>query len=537
MEKVKGNPSRYFVWALFFGVLCVHLLLALIWQRQFFVYFFVNTATFMEAVSWACWDIVHSHKGFPIFYAFTRVGLGGYWPPLVPMIGLWTLLLLPAPWFFLPNFFYLAMIMLGIYFSTRILIGDNFYSMLAAVIFSCYWFVTIQLVAFELQLAATACIVWSFYWYLRSCFFTRFWSSLLVGLFMVLALYCDRLTPGFFIFSLFLVPGNFRNKRSWLLMVLVLALVTICVWPFYGAWKDKVFGNSKLISTVFSYGRKDAAFPLEAFRTVWHNPQFLWAHLSYYFISVPERLLGYGFTALLLSGMFFVHRLRKPYPQVLWTALGIPLALFIAIIKKDQVYIFPLCIYFAMITSIGIYFIRSRFIRWVLIILMITLSVMQSILFNSYRVEKPYNSLFSHQFTRLEAQGIPRLFLQNYPWPQNKTTEQVNSIVDQVGPVMKKRASLGERKQAMIVDLASHCVRYSAVFSLRKNLYNVKVINAEITEENFDHCNEDFLYLLSDKEPYAAESSPGSSGGCSWKSLEAVFRFPDSAITLYRVRR
>ena len=123
-----------------------------------------------------------------------------------------------------------------------------------------------------------------------------------------------------------------------------------------------------------------------------------------------------------------------------------------------------------MITSIGIYFIRSRFIRWVLIILMITLSVMQSILFNSYRVEKPYNSLFSHQFTRLEAQGIPRLFLQNYPWPQNKTTEQVNSIVDQVGPVMKKRASLGERKQAMIVDLASHCVRYSAVFSLRKNL-------------------------------------------------------------------
>ncbi|MFH0986209.1 MAG: hypothetical protein V1882_11890, partial [Candidatus Omnitrophota bacterium] len=129
------------------------------------------------------------------------IKVGTYWPPATFMVSVWTLLVLPGQWFFLPNFFYLAMIMLGIYCSIRFLTGNNIHSMLAAVIFSCYWFVMIQLVAFELQLAATACIVWSFYWYLRSCFFTHLWQSLLVGLFMVLALYCDRVAPGFFIFS------------------------------------------------------------------------------------------------------------------------------------------------------------------------------------------------------------------------------------------------------------------------------------------------------------------------------------------------
>ena len=282
LEKVKKDLSRYLVGVFFFAVLGVHLFLAVRWQKQFFIYCFYNSIWFTEIVSKTYQDMVNLQHGFSAFAVFCRIGFGAYWPPVVPLVGLGMLLVLPVQWFFLPNFFYLAMIMLGIYCSVRFLTGNRLYSMLAAVIFSCYWFVLIQLVAFELQLAATACIVWAFYWYLRSYFFMRLWPSVGVGLCMVMGLYCDRVTPGLFVFALFLVPGNFRNKRSWLLMALTLALVLICAGPYYKEWAGKII-NSGGVAFCFSQGT-DVSMPGEAYRAVLRNPQFLLAHLSYYFI-------------------------------------------------------------------------------------------------------------------------------------------------------------------------------------------------------------------------------------------------------------
>ena len=353
MEKKKRVLPQYFVWVVFFAVLSLHFFLAVKWQRQFFIYFIDSCHAFIEAVSQAYQDVINSQHGFPVFYKFNLMGVGTYWPPIVFIIGLWTLLALPVQLFFLPNFFYLAIIMLGIYFSTRFLTGNNLYSMLAAVIFSCYWSTMIQCVSFEVQLAVTACIAWSFYWYLRSCFFTRLWPSLLVGLFMVFALHCDRLTPGLFLFSLFLIPENFKNKKSWLLMGWVLVFVMICAWPFYSKWITNFFLHPSALATIFNQG-DDFSSPTEVYRTILHTPPFLFAHLSYYFIFLTENLLGYGFTALLVLGLFLLHRLKKPYAKVVWIVLGIPFIVFIGIFKKNSMYIFPLCIYFAMISGIGI---------------------------------------------------------------------------------------------------------------------------------------------------------------------------------------
>ena len=138
MEKEKKDLSPYWIGGIFFAVFFAHFSLAVAWQKQFLIYFFNSTDCFTDAMSWAYQRIVPFGQGLSVLYKFQRMAVGGYWPPLVPIIGILNLLILPVQWFFLPNFFFLAMIMLGIYRSVLFLTGDKFHSMLAAVIFSCY---------------------------------------------------------------------------------------------------------------------------------------------------------------------------------------------------------------------------------------------------------------------------------------------------------------------------------------------------------------------------------------------------------------
>jgi hypothetical protein len=539
LEKGKNGLSQYLVWIIFFAVLCGHLFLAVQWQRQFFAYFVNSCHSFMDAVSLAYQDVVNSHRGFSIFYKFNWQGVGTYWPPVVFIMGLGTLLSFSVPWFFLPNFFYLAMIMLGIYCSTRFLTGNNFYSMLAAVIFSCYWFVMIQLVSFELQLASTACIVWGFYWYLRSCFFTRFLPSLLVGLFMALGLYCDRILPGFFIFSLFLVPENFKDKRSWLLMALALATGVLWTWPFYEGW-CRVLSTAETRSVLFGYGSQTSS-PVELLKAIGHNPRFLMAHFSYYFIALTEQLLGYGFTALLVLGIFLLHRMReKSYVWVLSIALLIPLMAFISSPKKDYIYIFPLCPYLAIISGLGIYFVRRKWLRYLLMLLIAGLAVQQYfVLFSSPPSQGRRSWFFSNQFEKMRDQRIPGLFLLDYPFSDKNTAKETRSIVDQISLWTHQPAALGEQKQTVIVDLKRHSLQHSVVFLMRIKFPKVKTINAfYLIDPIMDKKSSDeHWYLLSDKEQYAAEKGPWSGGGRTWKDPQLLYQFPKSQITLYRVEQ
>ena len=121
-------------------------------------------------------------------------------------------------------------------------------------------------------------------------------------------------------------------------------------------------------------------------------------------------------------------------------------------------------------------------------------------------------------------------------------------MIDQISSAINKRMLLGERKQAIIVDLRKNengdeddaqTWQHAIVFLLRMNLPRVKVIDGFFSSKrNVDKdCGEEHLYLLSNKEQYAVAGGGGSGGGCSWKSLEPLCRLPERQITLYRVRR
>ena len=141
MEQNSKNLKKLIIWAILLSVFLIHLFLAKKWSEEQLC-FFRNTHAVFEGVSMAYQKAVNSHCGLPCFSIFQglKTNFGQYWPPLTALIDLWILLVVPLQWFFLPNFLYLAAIMLGIFFSSKYLCGDDFYSMLAAVIFSCYWF-------------------------------------------------------------------------------------------------------------------------------------------------------------------------------------------------------------------------------------------------------------------------------------------------------------------------------------------------------------------------------------------------------------
>ena len=525
------------MWGIFTIVFLIHLFLAKEWFDGHFVGPFLNSGAFLGAVSQAYQKVVTRQCGcfdFSIFLKCSTGGVGKYWPSLPSMVYLWTLLALSFRWLFLPNLLYLAAIMLGIYLSAKELCGNAFYSMLAAVIFSCYWMVDIQLVACEVQLAATACIAWGFYAYLRSQHFTKLWPTVFMSIFTIMALYCDRLSPGLFLFALFLVPRNFKCKRSMILMAFALILIVVCAWPFYYRWIRKHM-NAPAFAFKFNDLQDGPPLPpAEIYRVVLHNPLFLFSHLSFYFISLTERLLGYGFTALLTLGVVFFRRLNKLKATTLWIATGIPLTAFILVAKKDPVYIFPLCIYFAMITSIGISFIRQRVARSILIGLIAGLTVVQYCFL--FRIHNPYSTgYFSHRFKAIHAQGVPRIFWRAGGLSKEDFIKDIYSIVGQVKNLLPETFVSGMNSPKLIVDLRENNLQSSVLFFLNLFFPKVEVIDGRREKVLSPNPSRETLYLLSNKREYEETDFPKSAAGCSWKSLEAEHRLADSDVVLYQL--
>lgn len=536
-QRSNKDLSPGVVLLILFVLLGVHFFLTAEWHQRFFVYFVNLSGVFVDDLSRDYQRVMFFDREFNAIFEFKRFLTGFYWPPLVLVLGLWSSVVFGASFFFLPNYFYLLMAMAGIYLSTYFLIGNRAHSLLAAAIFSCYWAVMTHLVAFELQLAVAACTIWSFYAYLRSDFFTRFWPSLLTGFFMIVGLYCDRLSPLMFTAALFFVPQNFRNKKALFLMLFVLSLVVIGAWPFYHAWSKNLLNPNNRLILFSSYG--DCSPSLETLKVILGAHKYLAAHLSYYFVSLTERLLGYGFTGLLGIACFSLQRLKKPFGQVVWLAFGVPLFFFILIPKKDYIYIVPLCVYFAMISGIGIHYLRLAWARFLILMLIIGASTFQYLLLFK---KIPYRQ--THYFSRAFSQrpswvAAPKLFLSDYPFPMKENFARARSIVETVGALTREKELSGERGQTVIVDLQCFQSSNIVAFMLRTARQPAKVIHAFFaaplgTDPN---CKEAFLYLLSDKKKYEALDLTKNEGVCSWEGLEPLMKVHDSEIILYKVRR
>lgn len=535
MTEKRKDKNSYLIGAILFSVLSAHFVLAAAWQARFFAYFFSNSLSFMEGVSWAYRDFQDAAQGFLVFLRFPwKAGLGYYWPPMVPVVGLLNLLVFSPRWFFLPNFLYLFMAMLGIYRATYFLLKDRWCGLLAATIFSCYWFVTIQLVAFDVQLAAAACVAWGFYAYLCSCSFSRVWPSLWAGFFMVLGLYCDRVAPAVFMLPLFLIPQNFQKKRSWLLMGGVLVLVAACVWPFYRVWFSSQLRDAGSVGWLFSQ-YEDKIEPFAAYKIVLKTPVFLWTHISYYLLAFTERLMGYGFTTLLVLGLFSLRRLERVHAQTLWIVTGIPLLLFTLMIKKEHVYIFPLCVYAAMISALGIFFLRWRRLRYLLIFSIFIFSLTQYVaFFRPGQWPQGGGPLFGRFFEKMTRIQPPKIFFGNYLGTESGGAQRVRLMTEQTLFELDRKRSFEGPRQVIIVDLKSYFMQYAVSFSMRLSSSSPLVLNAFLSwgQSPETLCRESDLYLLSDK--YFKEGW-GWSGGCSWRGLEPVLKVSGSEAILYKV--
>jgi hypothetical protein len=427
--------------------------------------------------------------------------------------------------------------MSGIYAATRFLTRSSLCGALAAVIFSCYRIVSVEMLACEVQLSATACIVWGFWAYLRSESFTKFWPSAFMGVFMVAALYCDRLTPAFFFIPLFLIPANFREKKSWVFMSLALVFVIGCVWPFYQPWIKTNFGRANI--SLFSQDLTPMMSPIESYKVVLHDPFFLFAHLSYYFISLAS-MLGYGFAGLLLVGALFFQRLTKPGAKVVLFATIVPLVIFILIVKKDFVYIFPLCIHFSIITCTGIFLVRKKFFQYALVGMTVGLAVFQCHDLFVTNVHRP--AWFSPKWEALFTRKIPLLMIAEACIDSSVgIRRKIPPIIDYLRPALDAPSAPGAPQKVVMVDLWENGAHHSTVFFLRVFFPKVKVLNP-VTEPDFGRrffgdLEQDFFYLLSDKEKYEGQNALKNFGEASWQSIKPEHRFPDGRITLYRVQR
>lgn len=542
MDKSEEPSKLWIIWGLFFFTLLLHSFLFLIWQKYFFIYSFHNTHVFMDVVSSAYWKLRNSGHFFPPFHQFPRFGIEGngvgiYWPPAVPVMGLWALCLLPTAWPLLPNIAYLTAAMLGIYYSTKAICSDRFCSMAGAIIFSFYWIVQIQLVSFELQLATAASVSWGFYFYLRSRFFTRLWPSLLTVFLTIFALYCDRATPGLFMAAIFLTPENFKTAKSryYVLGAVIATLLFTC--PFYIPWIQGQFQNDKSIATLFSQSGVFLS-PAEVYANLLHKPFFLLAHFLYYFIAITDCMMGYAFTGYLICGLFSLPRLRKPFFEALKTAIGIPLTFFILIAKKDYAYIFPLCVYFAIISGIGIYQLKKPLIRGLLLAMAFVLFIFQTQLF-FHPASDARRIYFSHFFNTLQAQKVPHLILSNYFPPENNIIQKLSSTAGQIKKIFSKKNNISAIKPDVFIDLKMHFFQHSLVFFLRRSFSELNVINGYFVtpaKTKID-CGESFMYLLSDKKKESLLDNVSKISDCSPQNVLPLYQLPESEIVLYRVQK
>ena len=550
--KEKGRFFKTVIVCFFFmGVLSLHWVLAQQWYKDHFILFFTSTNAFLDAVTMAYQKVAMMQCSLFDFSIFQKTavysGVGTYWPPLPFMLNLWTLSAFPLEWFLLPNLLCLGAIMLGIYSSAKLFCGDDFYSMLAGTIFSCYWLVVLQQVTLGVQLSVTACIVWGFYWYLRSEFFTRFWPSIFLGMFSILALYCDRVSPGVFILPFFLFPRNFRRKRSLLVMGLVIILIVGCLWPFYRSWVAINLLRASKFSSLIQVSPNGAPSPTtlgEVYRAILQNPVFLWGHLSFYFVSLTEQLLGYGFTGLFIVGAVFFYRLQKLESKIVWFALGAPLFLLTVFVKKSPVYIFPLSIYFALITGMGIFFIRKRALQYTLIGVILCLTALQyDYLLGGATQNK--GDFLSRQFLHMRQQKIPNCAFETAPSMKvikdKMFSRRIFSMTGQIGAFLSQSSLGGVRIPEVVIDFQDRHATYFTVFLLRKMFPALRFHNADsetpFSVRTFGDSKNSFLYVISDKKEYAETDTPREIRGCMKVKPSPEHRFLESGAAVYRLQR
>jgi hypothetical protein len=316
-------------------------------------------------------------------------------------------------------------------------------------------------------------------------------------------------------------------------MSLALVFVIGCVWPFYQSWIKTNFIRGNMI--LFSQTATPMMSPIGYYKVVLRDPFFLFAHLSYYFISLVS-LLGYGFAGLLLVGGAFFQRLTKPEAKVVWLATIVPLAIFILIVKKEFVYISSLCVYFAMITGIGIFLVRKKIFQFVLIGMIVVSAVFQYRDLFMANARKP--PLFSPELKALGARKIPLLMTAvPYVGASIGIRRKILSIVGQLRPLLDDPSVPGAPQKVIMVDLSQNAKHHSAVFFLRFFSPKVKVLNPDFGRRFFGDLEQDFFYLLSDKEKYEGQNALKNFGEASWQSIKPEYRFPGGRITLYRVQR
>ncbi|MFH0985836.1 MAG: hypothetical protein V1882_09945 [Candidatus Omnitrophota bacterium] len=507
-----------------------HWILAKLWVGQNFFLRFNNSHANLTALSAAYRDIVYEGKGFSsLVFRNLGHGLGDYRPALIPKIYLFAMFLAPHQGILLVNFFYLIVIMSGIYCATKFLIGDRYYSLLAASVFSCYPLAWMQLVSCEALLAVWASVIWGFYWYLRSEFFTRFWPTVGVGLFLILAFYSDRWSGGFFLSMVLFIPENFRHKKSWLHMAGMLVVVLACIWPFYYQWIRALDWSDGLVDFFDIAG--DHIGVLESYQLVLWDFEKLQAHLLYYFVSLPDMLLGYGFTALFAIGLWQLRRHRSFLIFVVM--LSLPAAFFVVCIKKHYLFIMPLYLWFAMVTVMGIFFIRHQgWRRWVVALLIVLSALHLGHIFVPQGVLGKI--LFSNNFEAMHARRIPKLFSWDCFGTADK--QKLESIMTGVSPFL---GTMPRTKATLMVDLKEHVLHHTVVFLLQTRWKDGKVLNVGFE----DHVDpRDWApviqgYLVSDRGQYEAGRVQGSVGGCPYAGLEPIGRFFHDEVVLYKIKR
>ncbi|MFH0753832.1 MAG: hypothetical protein V2A70_04640 [Candidatus Omnitrophota bacterium] len=517
-----------------FGFLVLaHLILAKAWIGQHLILRYNNSHGYVTAIAAVFRNMVDSHAGFlhgVVTCQFAQ-DVGEYWPSLVHRTYLLGLLCLSYKWMFLINFVYLIVIMLGIYFTVRFLIGDRFYSLLAAALFSCYGVIGMQLISCELQLAGMASIVWGFYWYIRSAFFTRLWPVVFFTVCVILAFYCERVTMGLYLGALFFVPQNFKNRRSVLVMALAGLVVLASIWPFYYHWFMMRDWSSGLVEFFDIAG--DQLGVVASYKMILNNPTFVGMHILYYFLCLPEMLLGRGFTFLLLVGFWFLRGWKDGWRSVLLFALFVPLAGFILIAKKHYLFIIPLCVYFSMITAIGIFSISRQSVRNLLVGLALVLCAVYS--FNTYSSGRPLEKvLFSGSFPFIKTLGVPKLF----SWDCFGVADykRVREMAESIRPFLYPLS--GSRK-VLMVDLKEYVQQHTLVYLLQLTLEKIAVVNVRFSDhvDPGQWLQDADGYLLSDKMKYSDALAAKDIGGCAYRGVEPVFNLSGSEVVLYKVRR
>jgi hypothetical protein len=359
-------------WALFIAVFLIHAIVNFFWIKDNFFSHAINSECHMGATGYAYQKI--TSKEFSIFDMILGIkngdnvdgmyGVGGYYPPLPHILSVMFLFIKPHfMTLAVQNILYLFFIMLAIYKITDFFLEDKFYSTLAAVIFSFYPIVSFFMKNYEVQLCTLVFVSWGLYFYLISNRLQKLWPSFLFSIFFALSMYSQRLTPALFLAGCFLNPGNFKKKRSILVSIFSAVFICLLCYPFYSRW-FKFLTDPKITAMVLAIRTTS---PLNAYNLIVERADYLFFQLFYYPLSLPEQSLGTIFTFLLaigISGLLFFKHEEKDF---LILSVFIPWVIFNLYIKKDWGYIFPLLVLFAVITSIGIFKIRSGALKKILI--------------------------------------------------------------------------------------------------------------------------------------------------------------------------